>query len=314
VLTVAFLALRYAIFGEVARENRLNTDNFQIFLHDLSVHLHRMVFGDRALALSALRATVKLVIGLALVSVVVLFVRTGERGRLARAAAFFLIVWIALGVAPTIVAGYASPRHMYLAAAGWAISLGIVLAMFGSARPQPLMKAGGMAFAAFVVAAYAMQLRADVRLWSLRSDVSHQVLADIAREATTTPNGTLIVIDAPQRSWNFASPHALRPPFTDDDLTKRVSVISHSMIYCCPAHVWEPDMRKALRQWKDNPAHPPAIAMRWDPDNGRLFRLRESEDPFLRTAVSLLLDSPDVGTLDRGIVSITRDLATRPAR
>ena len=34
-----------------------------------------------------------------------------------RAGLYFLVVWIGLGVAPTLVAGYASPRHMYLASA-----------------------------------------------------------------------------------------------------------------------------------------------------------------------------------------------------
>jgi hypothetical protein len=313
-LTIGFLALRYAIFGEVAREGRLNADNFQIFLQDLSVHLRRMIAGNPSLDFSAMRAVVRSALGLALAAVVVLFARAPDRARVLRSAAFFLIVWLVLGIAPTIVAGYASPRHMYLAAAGWAVSLGIVLAMFWHARPQPLMKAAGVAFAALVVAAYTVQLRADVRTWSVRARVSHQVLADIAGEAAAAPKGTLIVIDAPERSWNFALPHALRPPFTRDDLTAHVAVVSHSMIYCCPAHVWEPDTRKVLLHWKDNAARPPAIAMRWDPETGQLFRLREHEDPFLRTAVSLLLDAPDFGTLDSGILNLTRTLATTPVR
>jgi hypothetical protein len=261
-----------------------------------------------------MRAVVRGALGFALAAVAVLFVRTPDRARTIRATAFFLIVWIGLGVAPTIVAGYASPRHMYLAAAGWAISLGIVLAMFWSARPRAVVKPAGVLFAALVVAAYAAQLRADVRLWHVRSRVSHQMLVDIAGEAATAPPGTLIVIDAPQRSWNFALPHALRPPFVTDDLPKRVSIVSPSMIYCCPAHVWEPDMRKALRHWKDNAARPPVIAMRWDPETGQLFRVREHDDPFLRTAVALLLDAPDFGTLDSGILAVARSLATREAR
>jgi hypothetical protein len=51
----------------------------------------------------------------------------GERRAPAgRATVYFGIVWLVLGVAPTIVAGYASPRHMYLASVSWAMCLGIV--------------------------------------------------------------------------------------------------------------------------------------------------------------------------------------------
>ena len=43
-----------------------------------------------------------------------------------------------------------------------------------------------------------------------------------------------------------------------------------------------------------NPARPPVIALRWNPDTGELYRLSDSEDPFLRTAMATLLDTPDV--------------------
>ncbi len=49
--------------------------------------------------------------------------------------------------------------------------------------------------------------------------VSRQAVADIEREARAAPSGTLIIAGAPRRSWDFALPHALRPPFTGDDLT-----------------------------------------------------------------------------------------------
>ena len=42
-LTLGYLGLRYALFGEVAREGMLTAAQFDDFLHDLSVHLRRMV-------------------------------------------------------------------------------------------------------------------------------------------------------------------------------------------------------------------------------------------------------------------------------
>ena len=95
------------------------------------------------------------------------------------------------------------------------------------------------------------------------------------------------------------------------DLSRRVSFISHSSIHCCPANVWEPHTRETVRTWQGLPAPAPVIALRWDPDTGDLFRLDDRGDPFLRTAVLLLLDTPDVAQLDRLILDITNKLVVR---
>ena len=49
VLTMGYLGLRYALFGEVAREGMLTAARFDTFLQDLSVHLRRMVIGEAGL-------------------------------------------------------------------------------------------------------------------------------------------------------------------------------------------------------------------------------------------------------------------------
>ena len=56
-------------------------------------------------------------------------------GALAALLLFFGPVWWVIGVAPTAVAGYESPRHVYLAAAGWALVLGIVADLAWRQRP-----------------------------------------------------------------------------------------------------------------------------------------------------------------------------------
>ena len=304
-LTAGFLALRYALFGEVAREGTLNPERFHWFLQDLSTHLRRMVFGEPGLKLSELGAAARVGAGAAVVGAIAIL--TGERGRAAmiRPAVYFLVVWIALAVAPNIVAGYASPRHMYLASAGWALTLAATLDVLWHAWPRPVMRRLGVVLAGAILVAYGLRLRQEVRLWGVRSDVSRKAVADVEREAMAAPPGTLIITDAPQRSWNFALPHALRPPFTGEDIPSRVSVISHSMIHCCPAVLWEPYTRDAMRAWISNPAHPPVIALYWDPDTGRLSRLSDRQEPFLRTLVALLLDTRDVASLDSLMLDIS---------
>ena len=309
-LTAGYLALRYALFGEVAREGRLNAEGINIFLLDLSIHLRRMVFGEPGLKLSGLNAAVRVGVAAALVgAVAALSSRRTDPPYVLRPAFYFLVVWVALGVAPTLVAGYGSPRHMYLASAGWALSLGIALGVFWRARSRPLTRGLSVALAGAILAAYAVQLRGEVRLWSLRSQVSHRIVDDLNREALAASPGTLFIVDPPGRSWNFALPHAVRPPFTRDDLPSRVSIVSHSSIHCCPANFWEPYTRRTLQTWVANPARPPVVALRWDPDTGELFRLREDEAGLLHAVVPVLLETKDVTSLDRLILNVTRGLA-----
>lgn len=312
VLTVGYLALRYALFGEVARESTLTAARFDLFLADLSVHLRRMVAGEAGLQMSGFTVASRVAVGAGVVGAIAVMV--GERARtMLRPIIYFLVAWVGLAVAPTLVAGYASPRHMYLASAGWALALGGAFSVFWNAGPARALKGLGVVAAGALLVFYGAQLWQDVRLWGVRSAVSRMAVADVEREARAAPPGTLIIVDAPQRSWNFALPYALRPPFTGDDVTRRARVISHSSIHCCPAHLWEPYTRDAMRAWTEDPAQPPVIALRWDPDTGALYRLSDQQDGLLRTLVEVLRGTRDVASLDRAILDISRKLLVRRA-
>lgn len=312
VLTLGYLGLRYALFGEVARESTLTAARFDVFLADLSVHLRRMVYGEAGLTLAG--RTVAAAVGAVAIAVGAIALRSGERGRATvRRATYFLLVWVGLAVAPTLVAGYASPRHMYLASAGWALALGGALGVLWDARPAPLMRRLGVVCAAALLMVYSAQLWQDVQLWSVRASVSRRAVDDVEREALAAPPGSLIIVDAPQRSWNFALPYALRPPFTREDVTRRVRVISHSSLHCCPAHLWEPYTRDAMRAWSADPTKPPVVALRWDPTTGALYRLDDRQDPLLRTVVALLRDTGDVAGFDARLLDVSRQLVVRRA-
>jgi len=303
-MTAGFLALRYALFGEVARESTLTAERVRLFLIDLSTHVRRMVFGEPGLKLPEAVFAARMAVAGALVwAVHRVFGERGARGTW-RTVAYFSAVWIGLAVAPTIVAGYASPRHMYLASAGYAILLGVGLDVFWRGRPVPAVRRVGIGLACAVLLAYVVLLARDVRLWGVRTSVSRAAVLDLEREALAAPPGSLIIAGAPRRSWDFALPHAIRPPFVAADVTARVSVISHSSIHCCPAALWEPYTRHAIRAWLDNPDRPPVIALHWDADSGRLARLSDGDDPFLRSLVGMLLETRDIASLDRLILDI----------
>ena len=309
VLTIGYLALRYALFGEVAREGRLTAAGFEIFRMDLSTHLKRMVFGEPGLRMPGRRMA--LYVGLATTAIVAAGWRFGgsSAGRLIRPAVFFGIVWIAVGVAPTLVAGYASPRHMYLASVGWAVAIGVAFEALWQARPLHVAKPLAALCTALLLGAYLAQLGSEVRAWHMRSEVSRRAVADVEREVVAAPAGTLVLAGAPRSSWDFALPHALRPPYTREDLTRRASVISHSSLHCCAADQWEQYTRGALRKWLSDPARPPVVALYWDPAAGTSFRVAENDEPFLRPLMTILLGTEDVAALDEGILDVFDQLA-----
>jgi hypothetical protein len=308
VLTTGYLLLRYAVFGQIARESMLTAARFDLFAEDLSTHLRRMVFGESGLTISAVRAATIVGIGAAAVAAIGTLL-PGERRTVGRATVYFGIVWLVLGVAPTIVAGYASPRHMYLASVSWAMCLGIAVEVMSRTEPARVMKALAAAAATAVLIAYTVGLIAEVRVWATRSMVSHRALVDLEREALDAPQGTLIIAGAPRRSWDFALPHALRPPFTREDLTRRVTIISDSSIHCCPAVNWERYTREAVGEWLNRPDRPPVIALYWNPDTGQMSRVSESDEPYLRPLMKVFLTTDGRAALDEAIHDTLRELA-----
>jgi hypothetical protein len=300
-LTVAFLALRYVLFHEVARENVLNAQRVIEFFSDSSKHLVRLVFGGPGVRGWALRDTVWIV---AAIAIVVAMVVRASATELWRPAVYFGIVWVALGMAPILVSGYYSPRHMYLASLGWAVSLGIAIEAAWRSQPSRIMRTVAAVAAVAIVVAYAWQLRGDVSDWNQRAAISHAAVRQIEREAMMAPPNTLIIAGVPGASWNFVNPHELRPPFTMVDITQRAEVISDSSDHCCNAVHWTAYTRDALQKW--HAARAPAIALYWD-GRGTMSRVSDQSDPQLRTSVSLLLQAGSREQLDQEIRGLLND-------
>jgi hypothetical protein len=316
-LTVAYLGLRYVLFGEVARESMLNAAQVRIFAADLAVHLKRMAYGESGVAMSGPRV-LTWVLGAGIVTAVYAARTGGGRAApLAFAAAFFGPIWIGVSAAPTLVAGYASPRHMYLAAVGWAVLLALPLEVLWrrDARPARWLAAG---LATAITVAYATELRRDLARWELRSAVSQDIVRTLNDEAGRAPVGTLVLVAAPRSSFDFAVPHALRPPFTPTDLTARLRVVTPSMVSCCP-HQWGPQTRATLAAWLADPAQPPIVALYWDPVTGRAARADDTAQPFMRALPAVFGEIHDDASLDAAIVDGVEkltggELRTAPGR
>ena len=239
-LTAAYLLLRYALFGEVARESLLTPAGACRVLR----HGRRGTSPGSLPAGSSLLGPLIALLAVAAGVIGVAAVKGGREPRhILREAVFFLIVWTALGIAPVLVAGYESPRHVYLASVGWAIGIGIAIDVLWRAQPSRLMRPAVVAAVTLLLAVYAWELAHEVQRWRVRAHVSHQAVMDLEREAAGAPPGSLVIAGVPRRSWEWALPFAARPPFSSVDLTRRVRLVSPRLLYCCRGQ-WHDDTRR----------------------------------------------------------------------
>ena len=93
---------------------------------------------------------------------------------------------------------------------------------------------------------YGVRLARSVREWNRHR---RRFAPGRARRARTArwraPEGSLIVIGAPGRSWEWALPFAVRPPFSGPTWT-RVFIISPRALSCCTAP-WFEETRQAMQ-------------------------------------------------------------------
>jgi hypothetical protein len=301
-LTLGYLALRLALFGEVVRESQLNAQALRLFFSLADRHLARVVVGDP----DGSRVLMWLVI--ALVVAVCLFARGQERARTTGMLLFFGPVWWILGVAPVAVAGYESPRHVYLASMAWAMLIALAFDSLDRSRAAQKLVIVRRAAAGAVVVAYAVLLIGVARDWSMLALVSERATQQLAREARVAPPGALVVAGVPGQSWEWALPFAARPPFASIDLTGRAVIISPRELHCCRQQ-WFEDTRHALRAWMTGPARGSVVVLRIDERAG-VGHLSSADEPSLPDIARALAGVQDPNLLDQGIRRLLDSVST----
>jgi hypothetical protein len=299
VMTVGYLWLRYLLFGQVAREGSLGAGALADFGALVERHLIHVVtgryHGSPILLWSVLAA---LAIG-----------AVASAGRKLRELLYFgPICWL-IGVAPVAVAGYSSPRHVYLAAVGWAVVLAIEFDSLLTAGVRSRTRRVAVAAAAIVLVFYVVLLQRSVRDWNVIAAVSKKAVSDAHVAALAAPQGSLVVLGAPERSWAWALPFAVRPPFAPADVTGRVAIISPRALTCCTPQ-WLDETREALTRWSSGPSPESVIALRWDEQTGELYRATSADKPELPLLFRSLRDIPRADDLDTNIRRILHELTS----
>ena len=131
-MTAAYLALRLVLFGQVVRESTLNAAGARYFGLLFQHHLANVLVGR----VSANLAPWAVVIACAIAAVILLRRLPPSRAGGAGAAAVLRAAVVDHRCRADRCCGYESPRHVYLAAAGWALALGFSRTSRGSA-PGP---------------------------------------------------------------------------------------------------------------------------------------------------------------------------------
>jgi hypothetical protein len=300
-LTVGFLLLRYTLFGDLVRESELQPGAFASFGDRVGRHVQRIVLGGLGAGAPMIWTALLIAAGLVL----------GIWRKWVPL--YFGPLWTIVALIPTIAAGYESPRHLYLAALGWVMLLGFAFQSLWTREGSVRTRAIAGAFAVAAVAGYLVVLRIPLANLHAAATISEAAAADLQQEASSAVPGTLVIVGAPLRSWEWALPLVARPPFSSEDLTKRVFIVSPWLLHCCRTE-WLDDTHRTLRAWSGQPVLKPILILHWDNVNGRLSRLTDTDYPDLRTAIPVLIEENTVDYLDRLILRLTNELAPRPTR
>ena len=261
------------LFGEVAREGQLTADGLGLSRIFVGKHFQRMFFGGEVA-----RYPCGYIAALLLHCGRWFLTRSSGAANLRHGPAMVLYFgpcWWFLCLAPLVVVGYESTRHVYLASVGWAILLGLVFHAIWHRRQAAFRYATLIASAGLFVF-YAARLHAEVADWNVRARVSQKVVADLEREALLTPEGSLLIVGAPPRSWEWSLPFAAQPPFTRTDLAERVSIVSPVLLDCCREQ-WKERTQRIIRTWSQRTAAP-LVAIRWDARTGAYSTFTDRED------------------------------------
>jgi hypothetical protein len=304
VLTLGYLWLRYVLFGEVAREGQLGGAMLAAFVRLVDRHLAHVVSGS----VDAPRIAVAVACAAAAIAATLAGGADGRASEVRRLLYFGPLWWL-IGVAPIAVAGYESPRHVYLAAAGWAIVLGLAAEGLWRVTRGPWRRAIVAASAA-ALAFYAIGQRGAVAEYDAMSAVSRDATRALEREALAAAPGTLVMVGVPVRSWEWALPFAAQPPFASADLTRRVHVVSPRALHCCRGQ-WFDDTRRTLQSWARGPASDQVIAMVWDEPTGRGAATSARGNPALLVVARAMLEIADPDALDLNIQRVVAQLTRR---
>ncbi len=311
-LTAGYLLLRRAIFGQSLRPGLQTSHEIAGVALMMGRHVRRTMTGHLA-ALTPADIAMALVLAIVLVAIVVKLDAAARR-RFALVFLAFGPIWFAIGVAPAALAGYESERHAYLASAGWAFMLAMIIERGHAALRVRALRRATIAVAAALVVLYSARLAPVLTSWHQAAVISEAGVLRLQQEAAAAPPGALVIVGLPRRNWEWASPFVLDTPFAPPGLLDRVRLITPWRLHCCGPGNWEVDTRRQLTRWLQTSPRPPVIALHYAPRDGSLSRVTNRDVPELDAILASMMQTRTVETLDGVILDVLdRIVAGHPA-
>ena len=273
-MTAGYLWLRFVLFGQVVAREPAERGGPGVLRRLFEHHLAHVVTGDVDGWTAAWSSCWRVAV------VADLAARAGAQPTNARLADcyFFGPVWWIIGVAPIAVAGYESPRHVYLAAAGWAMVLAIASTWLWRAPGRVAAAARDVGSRrARAAPFYIVPLHGVVREWNTMAAVSQHAVQDVRAEVLSSPAGTLIVVGAPTRSWEWAVPFCGAAAVTrrrpDDARVHRLALAR-----CTAAAANGSRTRGRILRWSRGPRRDSAVGAALEPGNRGAFDVPADRD------------------------------------
>jgi hypothetical protein len=302
-LTLGYLAYRRALMGESVRGGIQSAEQLAVAARVIGRHMQRTISGHAPPA-----AAWEWIGAVVVVATVLVFL--GRNTRFVGPAVCFGVAWWMIGAAPVVLAGYESPRHVYLASAAWAFVLGLfveVMVWAARSRSRPLSRAGPLLLGALIAGTYIVRLHAEVNRWGRSAEISQAAVARVFEEVAASPAGTLMLVGVPDQSWAWGVPFVLQPPYTSIDLSRRTNFISPFRLHCCGGQ-WNTDTRKKLAAWQNAATPGPVVVLHFAPNTGAVSRQTDTDKPELRAAMHALTQTASREALDVSIHEILRGI------
>jgi hypothetical protein len=300
ILTVGYLALRHALFDNAVREDLLTPETIRAFiLRQDSYARELMPTPNEAPKPFKLLAEV-LTVGTLVICLGWVLARRRAYGTAIRRLLFFGVAWYAITIAPMVVT-YLSARHLYITTAG--LSIAMATLVLPAVPVEPHRRRVRAAMAGTLIALYAVASIWNVSGWVATGIESQRFAAGVSQLLRPVPRGSVVFVAVPEWHhagwfWSWASPFALKPPFTEEDLTEAFRIVERPPTYCCPPDQWWAARKATVTALMESPAQEVTI-IEFAPEKGGapVVRRRTIDGRELKRRIEGALGKPvDSGT------------------
>ncbi len=240
-LVALYLALRHTLFGNAVREDLVTASLIKDFLVRQYFYVQNLLPIARSWPPTMKAVAALMAIGVLAVCGRWLLARRDAVPHAVQRLLFFGVVWYLITIAPMVVT-YVSARHLYITCAGLSIAMASLI-LPGDPVEERRRTNIRPVMVGVLVALYALASTWNVSAWVASGVESQRFAAALPRLLQSVPRGSPVLVDVPESNrdgyfWSWASPFALQPPFTSEDLYDQFKIIERPAVYCCLAHQW----------------------------------------------------------------------------